>query len=209
MIDDPRWIERLLGHWEEGQRLGAVGPGPVARQFEHAKALAEQLPSPNIALDLGSGAGVPGLALAGLWPASRWVLVDAAARRVRLLERAIVDLGWSDRVEAYHGRAEDLARTPELRGRFGLVVARSFGPPAVTAECGAGFVADGGLLVVTEPRDDAGDRWSAEALEPLSLTPLPSPPSDRVAVQRLQRQGELPEWVPRRAGRPAKRPLFG
>ena len=54
--------------------------------------------------------------------------------------------GWRGRVSASHGRAEELAREPDLRATFDAVTARSFGPPAVTAECGAPFLTAGGVL---------------------------------------------------------------
>lgn len=202
------WVGVVLDAWREGQRLSAVGPGPVADHLVHSRALADQLDPPTVAVDLGSGAGVPGLALAGIWPDSRWTLIDAAQRRVRLLLATIDALDWGHRVRAVHGRAEDLAHDPDFRGRADLVMARSFGPPAVTAECGAGFLADDALLVVTEPPDPAADRWPADALAAMALSPEPSRPSDVVRIQRLRRIGPLPHDLPRRPGIPAKRPRF-
>lgn len=206
------WIEIVLDVWRAGQRLSAVGPGPVEAHLAHARGLAGQLAEPERAVDLGSGAGVPGLALAGLWPESRWMLVEAAQRRVRLLSDAIDRLGWGDRVTAVHGRAETLAHDPSCRGGADLVIARSFGPPAVTAECGVAFLRPDGLLVVTEPPRDADDtaevRWPAGPLAELGLRAEPDAPRHDVAVQRLRLVGEVPPSVPRRPGIPAKRPRF-
>lgn len=206
----PEWLAVVLDTWRAGQDLGAVGPGPVETHLAHAEALHAVLPGVDEAVDLGSGAGVPGLALAALRPTTSWLLVDAAARRVRLLDRALDELGWRPRVQARHLRAEELGRDPAHRGRYGLVVARSFGPPAVTAECGAALLADGGVLAVTEPptAPPATDsRWPAAGLEALGLV------ADRlvetpVRVQFLVRRGPLPDNVPRRPGIPAKRPRF-
>ena len=184
-MDDPRWVATLLEHWEVGQQMGAVGPGSVRRQFDHATALAAQVAPPRRAVDLGSGAGVPGLALAGHWSDSSWVLIDASARRVRLLSQAIRALNWGDRVRALHARAEDAARHPDLRGSADLVVSRSFGPPAVTAECGVGFLSSEGLLVVTEPPDEGADRWPADGLALLGLEVVAGPDAEPVRIQRL------------------------
>lgn len=202
------WADTLLDVWRDGQRLSAVGPGTVAAHLEHSTALAAQLEPPRRAVDLGSGAGIPGLALAGCWPESEWLLVDAARRRIRFLEEAVARLDWRARVHVLHGRAEDVARIPAWRGWADLVTARSFGPPAVTAECGAGFLRPGGVLVVTEPPAGAHARWPTEPLSVIGLRPVPSPPSDQVRIQRLERVGPLPDHVPRRAGIPTKRPLF-
>src|SRR5690606_17953039 len=149
----PGWREIVADVWVEGQRLSAVGPGDVTVHLAHAEHLAGLLEVPARAVDLGSGAGIPGLALAGLWPASEWVLLDAAQRRTRLLERAVERLGWTGRVHVVHGRAEDLGRDPQHRQRYDLVTARLFGPPAAAAECGAPLLRADGILAVTEPPD--------------------------------------------------------
>lgn len=205
------WSEFLLSIWRDGQQLGAVGPGPVEQHLEHAQSIASQLSAPTIAVDLGAGAGIPGLALAGIWPDSRWLLLDAAARRVRLLKRAVDQLGWNDRVSVRHGRAEDVAHESAWRTRADLVIARSFGPPAVTAECGTGFLSPAGLFVVAEPpSDDETDRWPTDGLHRLALTSVPAPSGvTGVRLQRLRRSGTLPDELPRRAGVPERRPRFG
>lgn len=181
-----------------------VGPGDPAVHLQLAARLAAVVPAPVRALDLGSGAGIPGLALAGFWPDSAWVLVDAAQRRVRVLEDAVVRLGWSDRVTVEHGRAEELGHRADLREVFPLVTSRSFGPPAVTAECGGAFVALGGTLVVTEPPEAAAARWPAEGLDLLGLRAEGS----QAGARRLVRMAPLDGRYPRRSGVPAKRPLF-
>lgn len=202
------WRTTVLDSWRAGQRLSAVGPGAVEMHLDHSTDLAGQLDEPDRAVDLGSGAGIPGLALAGLWSSSEWLLVEAARRRVQLLDRAVGELGWTDRVTVVHGRAEDVARDPHWRGWADLVTARSFGPPATTAECAMGFLAVAGLLVVTEPPEPDVDRWPNGPLIELGFRPVPSRPTDRIRVQRLRLERPCPAQYPRRAGVPAKRPLF-
>jgi 16S rRNA (guanine527-N7)-methyltransferase len=198
------WRTALLEVWAEGQRLSAVGPGDVSVHLEHAMHLADQLQAPGRAVDLGSGAGIPGLALAGLWPESRWTLVDAAQRRTRLLERAVHELGWADRVRVVHVRAEDLGRQDEHRGRYDLVTARLFGPPSAAAECGAPLLRIGGILAVTEPPDPAPDRWPADAVAPLGLEATDPEPG----LQRFRAVRAPEDRFPRKAGVPVRRPLF-
>jgi len=181
-----------------------VGPGDPRVHLELARRIADVVEAPDLALDLGSGAGIPGLALAGLWPDSRWTLLDAAQRRVALLQAAVDRLGWTSRVEVVHGRAEDVGRDPAHRERYGLVTSRSFGPPAVTAECGGAFVRVGGLLAVTEPPEPAADRWPPEGLRPLGL----ESGGASGGLQLLRRTAPLAERYPRRSGIPAKRPLY-
>ncbi len=201
--DGDPWEDTLLAAWVRAQDRSVVGPGDPRTHLRLARELAGRLPRASSAVDLGSGAGIPGLALAGLWPESTWVLIDAAQRRVMLMEETVRELGWDDRVAVVHGRAEDLART-DLRGRFDLVTARSFGPPAATAECAVGFLREGGVLAVTEPPAADGSRWSPEGLALLSLEVLPPQPG----VQELRFVGGLDDRYPRRAGVPNRRPLF-
>lgn len=198
------WEQILLDCWRTAQQRSVVGPGDPRVHLERARAMAEVLDEPELALDLGSGAGIPGLALAGIWPDSAWILLDGAQRRVNLLMASVTALGWSDRVQVRHGRAEQLGHEPSLRGRVDLVTARSFGPPASTAECGAPFLAEGGILAVTEPPDSTGERWPADGVARLGL----AVEGLRDGVQLLRRRGPLASTYPRRVGLPDKRPLF-
>lgn len=202
------WQVELLEIWTEGQRLSAVGPGPVSAHLELASAMAGQLDEPETAVDLGSGAGIPGLALAGLWPRSRWTLIDAAKRRVSLLVAAVDRLGWTDRVAVIHGRAEDIGRRADHREGYDLVIARSFGPPAVTAECASPLVSVGGRIVVTEPPEPDPGRWPPPGLSQLGLEPAASDPAAEPRLQHLVKVAALDDRYPRRAGVPSRRPLF-
>ena len=191
------------------QLLGFLGPGSLEDQLRHADAFIDLIgPSTDSFLDLGAGGGLPGLALALAWPAARGVLLDSNQRRGTHLETACADLGIGDRVDVVVARAEDAAHDARWRGGFPLVVARAFGPPAVTAECGAGFLAAGGRLAVSEPPGGDATRWPAEGLARLGLAG-PEVLAGRgasVAVLRRVREPE-PRW-PRRRGLPARRPLW-
>ena len=162
---------------------------------------------PRFAIDLGSGGGLPGLPLALAWPNSTWVLLDSSQRRTAFLAEAVETLGLMDRVAVRCQRAEAAGRDPELRGRADLVVARSFGPPSVTAECAAPLAATGGVIVVAEPPGGSSDRWPAEGLAELGLSRGVTV-SIPVALQRLEVTSRCPDRFPRRDGIPAKRPLF-
>jgi 16S rRNA (guanine527-N7)-methyltransferase len=142
------------------QEWGFLGPGPVGPQRTHAAAFLTAIDADDVtaALDLGSGGGLPGLVLAGLLPATSWVLLDSMHRRTAFLQEAVQELGWADRVRVVTARAEDAGRS-DLRGAADLVVSRSFGRPASTAECGAAFLRVGGQLVVSEPPEPSVDRW--------------------------------------------------
>ncbi|MFN2608312.1 MAG: RsmG family class I SAM-dependent methyltransferase [Acidimicrobiales bacterium] len=160
-------------------------------------------------MDLGSGGGLPGLVLATGWRESSWVLLDGRLRSTRFLRQAVDELGLGPRVRVVEGRAEVVARSEEHRGRYCVVVARGLGPPAVTAECAAGFLAPGGRLVVSEPPGSAGERWPTAGLSPLGLAFIRVVEDAGGGGYALLAQVEpCPDRFPRRPGIPAKRPLF-
>ena len=167
-------------------------------------------PGPGAGLrfaDLGSGGGVPALVLLEQWPQAQAVLVEAAVRRAAFLREAVAELGWGSRVEVLEERAELTGRREELRGTLGLVTARSFARPAVTAECAAPLLAVGGLLLVSEPPEDA-DRWSQDGLVQLGMRPEPGVEEDGFHFQLVRQAEPCPDRYPRRTGVPERRPLF-
>lgn len=198
----------LVAVLEEARRQGFLGPGPVGENVEHSRSLAAAAgPPPRRFLDLGSGGGVPGLVLAREWPETSGILLDSRQRCCGFLRDACERLGLDDRLQVACGRAEELART-DLRESFDLVVARSFGPAAVTAECGVGFLAIGGRLLVSEAPDSTGERWPAAGLAKLGLDGPEIWRGDGATVAILTRAGTLDGRWPRRPGIPAKRPLW-
>jgi 16S rRNA (guanine527-N7)-methyltransferase len=193
----------------EARSLGFLGPEPVAGHIRHARVLATHADPPESLLDLGSGAGVPGLIFALIWPETETVLLDGSQRRSAFAKRAVERLGLGERVRVRRGRAEVLGHDTELRERFGLVVARSFARPAVTAECGSPFVRQGGTLLVTEPPEDAVDRrWPTDGLATLGLVLDRRHAGEGVSSISFRKERELEERYPRRTGVPAKRPLW-
>jgi 16S rRNA (guanine527-N7)-methyltransferase len=204
---------RLVEVLERGRQLGFLGPGSVLVQIEHSQGFGRGVAQPPDAyVDLGSGGGVPGLALAVLWLQSNAVLLDASKRRCAFLHEAVESLGLVPRVSVVWARAEEAGRLAELRQGFDLVVARGFGPPAVTAECGAPFLRVGGSLIVSEPsaRGAAAAgvaRWSAAGLARVGLT-LGESWETPYRYQALLQSRPCADEFPRRTGIPRKRPLF-
>lgn len=186
-----------------------LGPGPVAGHIEHATGFVRAVgdPHPDRAVDLGSGGGLPGLVVASAWPGAAVVLLDASERRTGFLIRAVSALGLQRRVTVAHMRAEDAGRDPMWRGRADVVVARSFGPPAVTAECAAPLLGVGGRLVVSEP-PHSEERWPPASLLQLGLRPAARLEQAFSRFQILRQDEPCPDRFPRRVGVPNKRPLF-
>lgn len=200
----------LLDELERSRSLGFLGPGPVRDHVAHATEFGPLIEEGARVLDLGSGGGVPGLVLARRRPDLTVTLVDASTRRTDFLRESLRRLALVGQAEVRTGRAEVLAHDPGLRHRFDVVVSRSFGPPAATAECAVGFLQGAGaLILVSEPPPDlATDRWPAEGLAALSLRVGPMADVPHATIQVLQATDRCATRFPRAVGRPTKRPLF-
>jgi len=203
-----------------------VGPGPLDDQIRHAEAFAGVAdaaragaltvrPSaadgrsgaagpPRRVIDLGSGGGLPGLVLAvSAWPEAEVALVDSSQRRCTYLELEVAPL--SPRVKVVWARAEMLGRDDAWRATADVVVARSFGPPPVVAECAAPLLHVGGVLVVSDP-PTGGDRWDDEGLRRVGLLRLASPRVDGFGFTVARQVDPCPDRYPRR--RPDRDPIF-
>lgn len=216
-------LEQLELALVAGRELGLIGPGPIDRHMRHARGFAGLVgtATPGSMLDLGSGAGLPGLVLAVMLPATEMVLLEARQRRAQFLERTVAELGLAGRVTVLHARAEEAGRSPRWRETFDVVTSRSFGPPGATAECGAPLVRVGGMLVVSNPPRSGGpgqglsadstagpERWPARGLEPLGLLPGAEVSSEGFSFQVLSKAAPCADRHPRPNGVPARRPLF-
>jgi 16S rRNA (guanine527-N7)-methyltransferase len=119
-----RYAELLAG---AGVERGLIGPREVDRLWDrhllNCAVLAPLLPASGIVLDLGSGAGLPGIVLALLRPDLPVILVDATRRRIEFLDEAIAELGL-DRVQTRWCRAEELNGHIHVE----IVVARAVAP---------------------------------------------------------------------------------
>jgi 16S rRNA (guanine527-N7)-methyltransferase len=160
--------------------------------------------------DLGSGAGLPGLALAIALPGARVALVESNRRKCEFLERALDACGVTNAM-VVRARAEEW-----IDGRDGcdLVTARALAPLGVVAEYAAPLLVRGGALVAWRGRRDAGDEAAGtRAAEELGLEarpPLPVAPYAGAMHRHLHvlvKVAPTPPRFPRRAGMARKRPL--
>jgi 16S rRNA (guanine527-N7)-methyltransferase len=159
-------------------------------------------------VDLGSGAGLPGLVLAIARPEAEVVLVESVGKKCAWLERTVSALGLEN-VRVVYARAEDLAEAP-----FDVVTARALAPLSVLCEYAAPLLRQGGSLVAwkgaVDAREDADGLYAASVLglereEVRAVEPYPG--SQRRTLHVFRKVSPTPAGYPRRPGMAAKRPL--
>jgi 16S rRNA (guanine527-N7)-methyltransferase len=168
--------------------------------------------APRRIVDIGSGAGFPGLPIAILAPACRVTLVEARAKKAAVLREAarVLDLA---NVSVECARAEALGRDPAHREAYERAVARALGPLPVVLECALPLVAVGGLLIAPRGARAASEVEQAAGvperlggrLAGLSSYRLLSGLAFTAVV--VEKTGPTPDRFPRRPGVPARRPL--
>jgi 16S rRNA (guanine527-N7)-methyltransferase len=140
-----RYVARLAS---DGVTRGLIGPREVSRLWErhvlNSAAVAEAVPDGARVVDVGSGAGLPGIPLGLARPDLTVALVEPMARRVEFLEEAVADLG--DRWQVVRGRAEDRSVSAAV-GHVDVVTARAVAAlPRLVAWC-RGLLRPGAQLV--------------------------------------------------------------
>ncbi len=163
-------------------------------------------------IDVGSGAGLPGIPLSIVLPNVRFTLLDALKKRVEFLKSVIQALGLN--AVAVHGRSEDMARSADYRDAFDIAVARAVAETRVLCEFMLPFVKpDGFMLALKGPlaeeeakaADSAMTQLNAR-LEGIYNADIPHRDWNHKLV-KIQKLAPTPDKFPRRAGMAEKRPL--
>jgi 16S rRNA (guanine527-N7)-methyltransferase len=168
--------------------------------------------SPRI-IDVGAGAGFPGIPLKLALPGAHLTLLEATRKKTDFLSHIVALLGMSD-VLVVQGRAEEVAHQPECREAFDLVVARAVAPLASLAELCLPFASVGGLFVALKKGDIGAELERARTavaqvgggemrLVEVSLREL----SDERHLVCVMKASPSDLRYPRRPGIPARRPL--
>lgn len=169
---------------------------------------------PNLKIvDVGSGAGFPGLPLKIVFPALRMTLVEATRKKCEFLEH-VVQLLQLKGVTVLHARAEEIGRAAAHRERYDWAIARAVAPLPALLEYLLPLVRIGGFCLAQKGSTAAAEAQQATAalavlggsLMQLLPVELPGVAEPRFLVL-VAKQAAAPAKYPRRAGLPAKRPL--
>jgi len=164
-------------------------------------------------IDVGTGAGIPGIPLKILFPSIKLVLLDATAKKAAFLHHIKHKLGLDD-VEIVVGRAEEIAHQNQYREKFDIVLSRGVAPLPTLVELTLPFCAIGGSFI--GQKKGAIDLELSQANKAISLLGGNLREVKRVDLEEFADERRLiiidklsptPQLYPRRPGIPSKRPL--
>jgi 16S rRNA (guanine527-N7)-methyltransferase len=168
-------------------------------------------------VDLGAGAGLPGVPLCVALPSIEMTLLESAAKKCLFLEAAALATGVAARTHVECARSETYAAQGQPgREAFAVVLARAVAPLPVLVELAAPLLSMGGVLVASKTRravaEEGGGGAAAAAHCGLAfgaVVALPRSPLDDAVGVVYEKIGPTPQRLPRREGLAAKRPLSG
>jgi 16S rRNA (guanine527-N7)-methyltransferase len=204
-VTDPEQVE--IRHYLDSL---ALLPALAALEGVSTAAL---LGRPLRAVDVGAGAGLPGLALRIVWPKLRLCAMEATGKKVRFMEHIVAQLGIGD-VQLVHGRAEELALREPHRATYDLVLARAVAALPTLVEYLLPLAKRGGRVIAYKGSAAHEEALAAEyairilggRLTRLIPVEVPGLAETRVLVV-IDKVAQTPDGYPRGRGLPRKTPL--
>jgi len=170
MSFDPAKFTALEPVLRAAQSIGALSGAPIEQIIGHALWFAKAIPrEAKRVIDLGSGAGVPGLIVAFDRPELELVLVDRRSGRTDTLTRSVLALNIGSRVSVKCSEISDLVRDNKFFKQFDAAISRGLGPPFETLRLSCDLVKPGGVVIISEPPPSAQSRWNSEDVSNFGL----------------------------------------
>ncbi len=164
-------------------------------------------------VDMGTGAGFPGVPLAILSPEKEFVLVDSLNKRLKIIQELCQTIGINN-VTTIHNRAEDMGRDSRHREKYDMCVSRAVANLSVLCEYCLPLVKPGGVMAAYKGAD--ADKELVEAKNAMKTLGAAEYRIEKTAIGQevsmhriliIKKTGKTPSKYPRKAGTPAKEPL--
>ncbi len=207
----------LLVKWNEVMNLTAITEYDevMKKHFVDSASLikAYDVSKKVSVIDVGTGAGFPGLALKIAFPNLQVTLLDSLNKRIQFLNEVIQTLGLQG-VETIHGRAEDFAKPNKLREKFDLCVSRAVANLSTLSEYCLPYVKVGGYFIpyksekIVQEIEDAQRSISILGGKIVEQVAFELPDSDIYRnLVVIKKEKQTPGKYPRKAGLPSKEPI--
>lgn len=207
----------LLVEWNKVMNLtGITDYAEVnAKHFADSLSIVKTVDMNNIhsLIDIGTGAGFPGIPIKIAFPHVKVTLLDSLNKRVKFLNTVIDELGLKD-INAVHGRAEDVAKLSEYRAKYDICVSRAVANLATLSEYCIPYVKNNGYFIPYKSGDIEDElKNSSKAVNILggkieNTVKFELPGTDiKRSLVIINKIKETPKKYPRKAGMPTKEPL--
>ena len=218
-IDQFNQFYDILVEWNKVMNLTAITDykDVVEKHFLDSLSIERILKLDDIkaVMDVGTGAGFPGMPLKIIYPDLKITLLDSLNKRVKFLNEVIRQLELKN-IDAIHGRAEDIGKNENYREKYDLCVSRAVANLATLSEYCMPFVKVGGVFVSYKSGDiDEEVLKSKKAvslfggkIEDVVKFQLPGTDINRAFV-KIKKIKEMQKKYPRKSGIPSKEPLYG
>ena len=205
----------ILNEWNKVMNLTNITEPleVIEKHFIDSLTVLKNVNENDSIIDVGTGAGFPGIPIKIAYPKSKVTLLDSLNKRIKFLNEVISKLNLED-INTIHGRAEELAHNKEHREKYDIAIARAVAPLNVLSEYLLPFVKIGGHAICMKGSKGKGESKEGEnatrilggEIKSIKEFKLPNTDIERTIIE-IEKNKSTEKRYPRKPGTPSKEPL--